>query len=153
MTNIRHPKNIARGLAIGSLLLTATATAHLGGTVRASDEASDAVMRRAQSGLPAFSETTDANGIVIREYVDGNGAVYAVSWRGPAMPDIQALLGAHFETFRDGALASMGTLGLHTAQVATGDLVVENHMRLREFSGRAWLANALPPGMNASDIQ
>ncbi|MDR5779178.1 DUF2844 domain-containing protein [Caballeronia sp. LZ065] len=69
------------------------------------------------------------------------------------MPDIRALLGTHFETFKEGALASMGTLGLHTVQVATGDLVVENRMRLREFSGRAWLANALPPGVNASDIQ
>ncbi|MDR5756779.1 DUF2844 domain-containing protein [Caballeronia sp. LZ035] len=138
---------------MGSLLLTATATAHLGGTARASDEASDAVVRRAQSGGPAFRETTDANGIVIREYVDGSGTVYAVSWRGPAMPDIQTLLGTHFETFREGALASIGTLGLHTAQVATGDLVVENRMRLREFSGRAWLANALPSGVNVSDIQ
>ncbi|WP_250528932.1 DUF2844 domain-containing protein [Caballeronia sp. ATUFL_F1_KS4A] len=76
-----------------------------------------------------------------------------MSWRGPAMPDVRTLLGSHFETFRQGASASVGDAGLHAAHVAAGDLVVENRMRLREFIGRAWLASALPPGVSATDIQ
>ncbi|BAN22899.1 putative uncharacterized protein [Caballeronia insecticola] len=127
--------------------------AQLGATTRDADGSSGDVMHRAQSGLVTYHETTDAHGIVVREYVDSSGKVYAVSWRGPAMPSVQSLLGAYFDTFREGANATAGAAGLHTARVAQGDLIVENRVRLREYSGRAWLASALPPGVNTTDIQ
>jgi hypothetical protein len=69
------------------------------------------------------------------------------------MPNVEALLGAYFPRFRDGASATAGDAGLHTARVSDGNLMVENRTRLREFSGRAWLASALPAGVSAADIQ
>lgn len=152
MNNIRHPYYIgavAMMLAFGAITAS---HAQLGATKPAN--ASDgAVVHQAQGGMLTYRETTDAHGIVVREYVDPAGTVYAVSWRGPAMPNVQALLGGYFPRFRDGASASVGDVGLHAARVADGDLVVENHTRLREFVGRAWLASALPAGVSTADIQ
>ncbi|SAK53651.1 DUF2844 domain-containing protein [Caballeronia ptereochthonis] len=153
MKSIRNPDYIATVLAMVAFGVTTAAHAQLGSTGRAGDASQGAVTHRAQGGLVAYHETTDANGIVVRQYLDSSGTVYAVSWRGPAMPDVRSLLGTCFETFREGANAAIGEAGLHTARVAKGDLVVENRVRLREFSGRAWLASALPPGVSATDIQ
>ncbi|SAL64415.1 hypothetical protein AWB71_03745 [Caballeronia peredens] len=152
MKSISHPYYIASLLATVSLVAAMPAHAQLG-AARDADSAAGDVIHRAQSGLVEYHETTDPSGIVVREYVDSSGKVYAVSWRGPAMPNVQSLLGAYFDTFKEGANATIGAAGLHTARVAQGDLVVENRMRLREFSGRAWLASALPPGVSATDIE
>jgi hypothetical protein len=156
MISVRIPKHAvaAIGLTAMNLLLASTpCRAQLGAVTGTADASDGAVMHQAPSGLANYRETTDAHGIVVREYVDARGTVYAVSWRGPAMPNVQALLGSYFERFKSGASASAGDAGLHAARVADGDLVVESQVRLREFSGRAWLASALPAGVSASDIQ
>ncbi|WP_175940094.1 DUF2844 domain-containing protein [Caballeronia sp. BCC1704] len=152
MRNLRHPQYLAAALCF-SLGISTLCHAQLGATKRTSDASDGAVVHRAQSGLVTYRETSDPHGIVVREYVDAAGTVYAVSWRGPAMPNVEALLGAYFSRFRDGASATAGDAGLHTARVSDADLRVENRTRLREFTGRAWLASALPPGVSAADIQ
>jgi hypothetical protein len=152
MRNLRHPQYLVPALCI-ALGVSTLCHAQLGATKRASDASDGAVVHRAQRGLVIYRETTDPHGIVVREYVDAAGTVYAVSWRGPAMPNVEALLGAYFSRFRDGASATAGDAGLHTARVSDADLRVENRTRLREFSGRAWLASALPAGVSAADIQ
>ncbi|SAK66795.1 hypothetical protein AWB79_03332 [Caballeronia hypogeia] len=153
MTKIRIPYYAALGIAVLMLGATNPAHAQLGATGRTANPSQGDVLHQAQGGLINYRETTDTHGIVVRQYVDSSGDVYAVSWHGPAMPDVQSLLGAYFETFRKGADASVGDVGLHATRVAQGDLIVENRVRLREFSGRAWLASELPPGVNAADIQ
>jgi hypothetical protein len=156
MISIRIPKHALAAIGLGAmyaLLASTPCLAQLGATGGTANASDGAVAHRAQNGLADYRETTDAHGIVVREYVDARGAVYAVSWRGPAMPNVQALLGAYFERFESGARATAGEAGLHAARVADGDLVVESQVRLREFSGRAWLASALPAGVSASDIQ
>jgi len=153
MRKLRIPHYVIAGLTIVVSSATGPAFAQLGATGRAAGASDGDVVQKAQGGLVQYRETIDAQGIVVRNYVDSTGAVYAVSWRGPAMPDIHSLLGAYFETFRQGANASAGDAGLHATRVEQGDLVVENRVRLREFSGRAWLASGLPPGVTSTDIQ
>ncbi|SAL72929.1 hypothetical protein AWB74_04423 [Caballeronia arvi] len=154
MNKIRIPYYAVAGLAILAIGTASSVHAQLGATGRTgSASQGDVVLQLHQGGLVRYHETTDAHGIVVREYVDSHGDVYAISWRGPAMADVQSLLGTYFETFRQAANASVGDAGLHTARVMRGDLVVENRVRLREFSGRAWLASALPPGVSTTDIE
>ncbi|WP_277183406.1 DUF2844 domain-containing protein [Caballeronia sp. BR00000012568055] len=156
MNIVRNPKQIPpllRMAMAASLVASTACHAQLGSTFNAVAISSDAVAHHAQGGLLNYRETTDANGIVVHQYVDSSGTVYAVTWRGPAMPDVQSLLGTYFQRFATGASASAGAVGLHAARVADGDLVVENQMRLREFSGRAWLVSALPAGVSTADIQ
>jgi hypothetical protein len=155
MTQLRIPNRTTSLLRMTiALSLTASATCHaqLGATINSSGN-SDAIINQTQGSKLGYRETTDTNGIVVHQYVDSGGTVYAVTWRGPAMPDVQSLLGTYFQRFKDGASASAGTAGLHASRVADGDLVVESQMRLREFSGRAWLVSALPAGVSTADIQ
>src|SRR5262245_51507996 len=41
-------------------------------------------------------EMRTSSGIVIRQYVGRDAKVFAVTWRGPFLPDMQQLLGAYF---------------------------------------------------------
>jgi hypothetical protein len=160
MASVRIPKGrlgqlgrvVAATMSL-SLIAGAPCYAQLGQIVSRTGAPDGAVVHQAQGARIGYRETTDANGIVVRQYVDSAGTVYAVSWRGPAMADVQSLLGTYFQRFKDGANASVGDAGLHASRVDDGDLVVETRVRLREFSGRAWLASALPAGVSASDIQ
>ena len=93
MSTLRFPNYISVGAAIVALGVTAPVQAQLGATVHPADPSQGDVVRQAQGGLVTYRETTDANGIVSRQYVDSTGKVYAVSWHGPAMPNVQALLG------------------------------------------------------------
>jgi hypothetical protein len=149
----RHVGSIFAATMSLSLIASTPCHAQLGQMVVRANASGGAVAHQASSARAKYQETTDANGIVVRQYVDAVGTVYAVSWHGPAMANVQSLLGSYFQRFRDGANASVGDAGLHASRVNDGDLVVETHVRLREFSGRAWLASALPAGVSASDIQ
>jgi hypothetical protein len=156
MHTLRIPNRfiaIAGVTMLVAALAIAPCHAQLGANIGTADAADGAVVHQASGGLVDYRETTDPHGIVVRQYVDSSGAVYAISWRGPAMPNVQALLGAYFARFQNGANSSVGDAGLHAARVADGDLVVENRVRLREFVGRAWLASALPAGVSSSDIE
>jgi hypothetical protein len=148
---------LSAGVAVTVIgaLSSSPAHAQLGTTLSpASIAKTGVVAHQSTRGALAWQESTDADGNTIRQYVDTTGRVYAVTWRGPAMPDVEALLGAYFGSFKTGA-AQPGALayGLHTTRVEQDDLVVESAVRLREFNGRAWLASALPAGVSSSDIK
>ncbi|SAL51558.1 hypothetical protein AWB67_02340 [Caballeronia terrestris] len=153
MTRIRTP-HCFRVIALCAAIVSGTAYAQLGSTiVKPLDPLHAAVMQHTQNGQLSFQQSTDANGISVRKYVSSAGDVYAVSWHGPAMPDVEALLGGHYARYRNSASTSQADNGLHASRVSRGDLVVESGVRLREFVGRAWLTSALPAGVIASDIE
>jgi len=116
--------------------------------------ATAAVMHQASNSAVRWQESTDANQIRVRQYVSSSGQVYAVSWDGPAMPDVAVLLGTWFDRYRQDASAALpNASGLHSSRVSSSDLMVETAVRLRDFSGRAWLPSALPAGVAAADIE
>ncbi|TCK43945.1 uncharacterized protein DUF2844 [Paraburkholderia sp. BL8N3] len=154
MRRFRSPHYFIAAISGAAAMTGQPALAQLGSTLSVeSGHAHGAVLHRSQTGQIAFRETVDAHGTIVRQYVNSSGEVYAVTWRGPTMPDIEALLGAHFGRYRTGALSSQAYSGLHSSRVEEGDLIVESSVRLREFNGRAWLAHALPPGVAQSDIE
>ncbi|MGA7813491.1 DUF2844 domain-containing protein [Caballeronia sp.] len=132
---------------LGSAIATGTST-------QGSSDASAVVMQNAANDAVQWQESTDANQIRVRQYVSAAGQVYAVSWDGPAMPDLAALLGTWFGEYQQSALAGLPNVSsLHASRVSRSDLVVETAVRLRDFNGRAWLPDALPSGVTAGDIQ
>ncbi|MFT4435236.1 DUF2844 domain-containing protein [Caballeronia sp. 15715] len=149
-----------------ALLIAASGSAHaqLGSTVAiaasgtaSSSNAADGtaqVLHQAENSAARWQESTDANQIRMRQYVSSSGQVYAVSWDGPAMPDVAALLGNWFDRYRQEASAALPNVsGLHSSRGNSSDLMVETAVRLRDFSGRAWLPSALPAGVTAADIE
>jgi hypothetical protein len=93
------------------------------------------------------------NGMQVREFLNRDGIVFAVSWNGPVVPDLQQLLGTQFAAY-SAALAARDHLGLRRAvRVATSDLIVESDGHLRACVGRAYLPAMIPAGVPAGDLR
>jgi hypothetical protein len=93
-------------------------------------------------------------GTVVKEYLSAAGTVFAVSWQGPQMPDVQALLGNYVQT------AAYGTATFRAAHGGTGPvslassaLVVQSGGHMGAYVGRAYIPGAVPSGVNVKDIQ
>lgn len=96
------------------------------------------------------NETTLDSGTVVREYIGAGGAVFAISWSGPFMPDLRTLLAEHFGALTAAAAAQRGR---GQVRVDRSDLVIESGGHMRAWSGRAWLPAALPAGWNSEALQ
>jgi len=98
-------------------------------------------------------EITSGNGMRLREFLDRNGLVFAVVWSGPAMPDLQKLLGASYQTYTT-AVAAANHPGLkRPLRIATSDLVVESEGHMRAYTGRAYLPALIPAGTSPADLR
>ncbi|SMG02744.1 FIG00452630: hypothetical protein [Burkholderia singularis] len=107
----------------------------------------------AQAGY-AVRETTFGSGTVVREYVSTAGTVFALSWRGPVVPNLSDLLGSYFPQYQAGVKASRDARGPRApATIETSGLVVHTGGHMGAFSGQAWLPQSLPAGFSANDIQ
>lgn len=139
------------------LLVVVDAKAALGDQlVGASSASGTPTAKLKQSGTAAASytvtESTDSNKIFIRQYVDSEGLVFAVAWRGPIVPDLESLLGSYAAEFKT-SVSNQGKLkGRRRLRVDTGHIVVEGGGRQRDQSGRAYISSSLPVGFNLKDL-
>jgi hypothetical protein len=93
------------------------------------------------------------NGTNVVEYVSPAGLVFAVSWRGPVLPDLSALLGDYFKTFKfetDQARVK-GRRG-SPVSIEQDGLVVRSNGRMRNFFGYAYAPDLIPAGVNIKNI-
>ncbi len=107
------------------------------------------------TSLPQYEidEITTDTGMRVREYLGRDGVVFAVSWSGPALPDLQRLLGAHYVEYTT-ALAALTRPGLHRSlRIETSELVVESGGHLRAYAGRAYLPTRVPAGISTADLR
>nr|WP_224039129.1 DUF2844 domain-containing protein [Paraburkholderia unamae] len=145
--------------ATTSTLSAASAAAAQGNASAVARQAVQSAASGASSASSASSaytvqQTTLANGTVVREYLTQAGTVFGVAWSGPQPPDLATLLGSYFPQYTAGVKAS------HAAGLVRGPGVVENSNvvvhsggHMGAFSGQAWLPQALPAGVSATDIQ
>ena len=149
-------------LALGAVLLTAEAVtpakAALGDTVASvqADRVSLKGQLRTRSA-PGYSvqEITAASGTVVREYISPSGVVFAVSWSGPAMPNLQQTLGTYFAKYQTAVKAqrTSGTRSGHNhLQVRTPSLVVHAGGHMRQYFGLAYVPALLPQNVSVSDL-
>lgn len=150
-------------LALGAALLAgealAPAKAGLGATV-ASVEADRASMKgqlRAPRSEPGYSvqEITAASGTVVREYASPSGVIFAVSWSGPAMPNLQQALGTYFAEYQTAVKAQRTTgarTGHHHLQIRSPSLVVHAGGHMRQYYGIAYAPSLLPQDLSISDL-
>ncbi|MFM0737995.1 DUF2844 domain-containing protein [Paraburkholderia xenovorans] len=101
------------------------------------------------------SQTTLPSGLVVNEYITTGNTVFALSWEGPAMPQLKTLLGTYFPSYVAGVNAAHAAQGggYGPAVVNQSALVVETGGHMGAFVGRAYLPQALPQGLNADDIK
>jgi hypothetical protein len=97
--------------------------------------------------------TTMDSGTVVSEYATPAGLVFAISWQGPTLPDLSALLGNYFPTFQSEAAASRSQRSLGTPLlIQTNGLVVRSRGRMGDFSGQAWAPALIPADVNIADV-
>lgn len=142
-------------LAAAALLAAGEcAWAGLGGD--AASVQGDRVHLKAQSngvnslGSYTVEELQIPSGTVVKEYVSSSGKVFAVSWRGPTVPDLRQLLGPYFAQYE--SAASEPHTSHRQLTVRQSDLVVQSTGRMRAFFGRAYVPSLLPSGFQLQDI-
>jgi hypothetical protein len=93
------------------------------------------------------------NGTSVVEYVSPAGLVFAVSWRGPVLPDLSALLGDYFKTFKfETDQARMKGRRGSPVSIEQDGLVVKSNGRMRNFFGYAYAPDLIPAGVNIKNI-
>jgi hypothetical protein len=100
-------------------------------------------------GRHSMHEIRMSSGTVVREFVS-EGAVFAVAWDGPFMPNLHQLLGEYSGPASDAARVRRrghGPLRIHTPE-----LVVENSGHMRRFRGRAYVPARVPPDVSLTAI-
>lgn len=110
--------------------------------------------QRSVSATTAFSvhELQLSGGIQVREYVTTSNQVFAVTWKGRNMPDLQQLLGTYFPRFSKAAQALAGPTR-RPVSVADSDLVIRTGGHQRAFFGLAYLPRLVPEGVSVDQIQ
>ena len=141
--------------AVGLFLATA-AHANLGG-----DAASVLADKAELSGSlttyqqPRFTiqEIATDSGMLLREFASPAGVVFAICWSGPALPDLQQLLGHSYGAYIR-ALSHLERRGLkRSVRLASDALIVEQEGHMRSYIGRAILPAMLPAGVTAAQLR
>jgi hypothetical protein len=96
-------------------------------------------------------EIQTSQGTLVREYVAPSGVVFAVSWRGPKMPDLRQTLGNYFTQFTD-APRPVHPNHAHFA-ISEPNLVLQSSGHMRAYFGRAYDPQLLPANVPVTDIQ
>ena len=90
-------------------------------------------------------------GTHVREYLDAKQQVFAVTWSGPFIPNLQQLLGGYFLRYQ-AATHAVGRSRRGVA-VAESDLVIHTGGHARAFFGVAYLPGRLPSGVTAEQLR
>jgi hypothetical protein len=144
-----------------TVTVTSDARAALGG--RSDPRSAYAPMAVAPADRGGFltRSSATAEGGSFTEFSDSSGLVFAVTWKSPVMPELQALLGTWAPAFtvaqqrqmqarRDGPGAPL--LSLRSMSVHEGDLVAFSAGRQQAYWGYAYLRSAVPAGFDAGQL-
>ncbi|HXY14342.1 MAG TPA: DUF2844 domain-containing protein [Terriglobales bacterium] len=154
-----HPSrslSLALAASVVALAFCVPALASLGGDV-SSVEADGAHMKATanvrQTEKYAVHEIKASGGTVVNEYVSPAGRVFAVSWRGPFIPEMQQILGAYFQQFSAALQSQKKQYGHHPLNLQEPGLVVQTGGHMRAYVGRAYVPEMLPQGVHAEEIK
>jgi hypothetical protein len=136
-----------------ALCVSGAAVAALGGDA-ASVEKDRASMKGVARVTPAVEysvhEIQTPGGTVIHEYVSAQGKVFAVSWRGPGLPDLAQLLGGYSQQLQQ--TAAHPHYNHHRLNIETPEVLMQSGAHLRTRYGRAWVPALLPQNFSLKDL-
>ena len=139
-----------------SRLLVALVLACVGRTGLATLGAAPATPANAVSSANTAYTVTESlldNGTRVQEFVTPAGLVFAVSWRGPVLPDLRALLGDYIGIFqRYTEAARQAGLRGGPVNLAQEGLVLRSSGRMGHFSGHAYVPTLVPHGVNIHEL-
>lgn len=137
------------------LLLACASISHaaLGGPPEQFNAQDTAVLAHVTSVGASYitRDTTLASGTHVCEYVSG-GSVFAVTWDGPILPDLKALLGKYFDTMVAES-ARLPRAGRSQVAIDLPAVVINSGGHMRAFEGSAWIPAEFPAGFTAADVR
>ena len=142
-------------VAAVSVIAAGSVQASLGGR-RDSIDADGRHLSARMSAQSAATHTvhvlTMPNGEVIREFARPDGVVFAVTWRGPARPDLRQLLGPRFDDVQADNILPGGRRTRRPLAVRRGDFQLSSGGHAGAFWGMAYLPASAPPGFSVKDL-
>jgi hypothetical protein len=138
------------------LLLNLPAFAVLGGDASSlRDDQVHMKASRRSTQMPAYTihELRTPAGTIVREFASPGGRIFAVSWKGPALPDLRQLLGSHFEGLQQAAEAQKGRGPRGVLFIQQNGLTVQMGGHMRSYAGRAYLSDQIPTAVRADDLR
>ena len=126
------------------------AKAELGGTtasVFAEQSAFSSQLSVSTQGNITIYTQTLPSGVLIYEYASNNGGIFAVSWSGPTLPNLQAILGIHFKDYLAALKQSRGAIYSHSE-----NLVIQSSGMMGAFQGFAYLPQKTPVEFSTKNL-
>ena len=140
--------------ALAAACVSAPALAALGGDATSVD-ADRASMKGATRVTPGVDysvhEIQTSSGMVVNEYVSAQGKVFAVTWRGPGLPNLPQLLGSYSVELAQAA--TYPHYNHHHLSIKAQNVVMQSGGHLRTRYGRAWVPSLLPENFLLKDIR
>jgi hypothetical protein len=145
------------GIVLLMLALTLPALAALGGDVTSVQEDQAHLkgsLKTTQAEAYTVHEIKASGGTVVKEYVSPAGKVFAITWRGPFIPNMQQLLGTYFEQYAQAAKAQREShVGRRPLNIQQPGLVFQNGGHMRGYFGRAYVPEMVPQGVSPDALQ
>jgi Protein of unknown function (DUF2844) len=142
------------GALLASQAVIPPALAALGGdttTVEADRARMKGQTRVTSTADYTVHEITTGTNTTIREYVSQAGKVFAVTWKGPMLPDLQQLFGTYYDDYQ--TAANSPHIGHRHLSIDRSDLVIHSNGHLRAFYGSAYVPALFPPNFTIADIK
>lgn len=98
-------------------------------------------------------EIQDPDGTVVTEYISAAGKVFAVTWHGPFMPDLQQILGTYFQQYSAALQSQQKHYGHRPLNLQQPGLAVQTGGHMRDYFGRAYIPTMLPEGVKADELR
>jgi hypothetical protein len=159
-------KSLPAAAAVAIMLLgfSVPAMASLGGNVgsiQADTAHMNANMTKSSSDTYETHQLQSPTGTVVNEYLSSSGTVFAVTWHGPFMPDMQQIMGSYFQQY-SAALSSQASsqassqprqYGRHPLDIRRPGLVVQTGGHMRAHWGRVYIPALTPEGVSPEQLQ
>jgi Protein of unknown function (DUF2844) len=145
------------GIAFLVLSLSLPAFAALGGDVASvhEDQAQmKGTLKTTQAEAYSVHEISASANTVVKEYVSPAGKVFAITWHGQFIPDMQQLLGTYYDQYAQAAKTQREShSGHHPVNIQQPGLVFQNGGHMRSYVGRAYVPDMVPQGVNVNALQ
>ena len=147
---MRIRRNVLFYTILGALLLPCVSQAELGGNVASilseQKEFNSQLSNEQQSGVNVYTQTLPS-GIVVQEYLSGNGSIFAVAWSGPSLPNLQILLGGYFKDYLVAIKESRRSVYL-----SNENIIIQSSGMMGAFQGFAFLPKQAPVGFTTNNL-
>jgi hypothetical protein len=147
---------MVRGI-LAMLVVPLPVCAALGGdasSVQADQAKMQGTLRSTSADAYTVHEIQTAAGVAVKEYASPAGKVFAVTWQGPAHPDLRQLLGDYFDPYVQALQEQRAQRHGHgPVLIQQAGLVVQITGHVRSFMGRAYVPQMVPAGVKAEELR